>query len=396
MTPRSFTAILIAIAICAVDAATARGQTPAAPIEIAGKFDTSTDELLIPVRFAGSQVWCALDTGFSALIVIDRQKAAAVGLDIKPPLPLPDGTPPKTTDASASVPINVGTVDLGQRNVIVRDLPDEVPDMECVFGAAALSRFVIEMDYEHPRARLIPHEAFTPAPGFVEVPLIFRTNPNVAFVRVTFRFADGTEQQAQMVADTGTASYAALVIDPLASQIRPRLGPTAEPTHVAKGPSGPIKISAARPAAMVIGPVTIEQPVIALLESDFGSGGMDDGLLGCGFFRRFIVAFDYQGRHMYVRPNAHRSDPHLYDASGVYFRPSGRTFVVENVLPGTAAADAGLKKGDELIDLDDRSADTLAPTALRDALSQPGQTRRLRVLRGDQMMRITLLLRKRL
>ena len=63
---------------------------------------------------------------------------------------------------------------------------------------------------------------------------------------------------------------------------------------------------------------------------------------------------------------------------------------------GGISADAGLKIGDELIDVDDRSTDNMAPTALRDALSQPGQTRRLRVLRGDQVMRVSLLLRKRL
>src|SRR5690349_517533 len=99
-------------------ASAASAQPASAPIDIAGKFDPATDLLLIPVRFAGNQVWCALDTGFSALIAIDRQKAASIGLDIRPPLPLPDGTGPKTTDASASAQVGVGPVALGQQNLI--------------------------------------------------------------------------------------------------------------------------------------------------------------------------------------------------------------------------------------------------------------------------------------
>lgn len=158
------------------------GSQPAGgtQITIAGKYDAATEHLLIPVDFGGSPVWCALDTGFSALI---------------------------------------------------------------------------EMDYQRPIVRLIPHQSFSPAPGFVEIPLVFRANPNVPFVRVMLRFADGTEQQTQMVADTGTANYAALVVDPAASRMRPSLGPTADVADTPVGPSGPVKISAARPTAMVVGGV---------------------------------------------------------------------------------------------------------------------------------------------
>jgi hypothetical protein len=41
--------------------------------------------------------------------------------------------------------------------------------------------------------------------------------------------------------------------------------------------------------------------------------------LGAGFFSRFTVAFDFKGHAMYLKPNAHYSEDHLFDAGGVAF-----------------------------------------------------------------------------
>jgi predicted aspartyl protease len=390
--------IILALAslLGALATALAAQDVGSAAIVVAGKFDTATDHLLIPVRFGDASVWCAVDSGFSALLVIDRQKAVDLGIPIRSPLPLPDGSPPKTTDGSAAIDVHVGPIALGRQDVIIRDLPDEAPEMECVFGTGQLRQFVIELNYQEPQVRLIPHRAFTPSPGSIEVPLVFRSNPNVAFVRVMFRFADGTEQAAQLVADTGAASFAALVVDPVAARIRPLLGPIAQMTVTPKGPSGPLKISAARPVAMVVGPITIEQPVIALLESNFGSGGFDDGLLGAGFFRRFTVAFDYQGRRMLVHPNARAADPHLFDASGAGLEQKAGLFVVERVLPETAAARAGLRAGDTIVSVDGRPAESYTLVAVRHSLSKAGETRTLGIRRDGKLIAITIVLTKRL
>jgi hypothetical protein len=388
---RHVVVIIVSLVAARVDA-----QPASAPVTVDGKIDRTTDQLLIPMRIGPGTGWCSLDTGFSALFVIDRAKAVSLGLEVTAGVPTPDGAPPSKGDGSASATVSVGSIPLGTRTAIIRDLPDEAPEMECLVGGAMLREFMFEIDYGAARLRLFRPEAFTPAAGSIEVPLVFRSNPNVAFVRVEVRFADGSAQQAQLVADTGASYYSAVFAGPAAARIRTAVTQTAKTAGQPKGPFGPITLSAARPATLVVGGVAVTQPVVALLESDLGSDGIDDGLLGCGFFRLFTVTFDYQGKRMFLRPTARASEPHLFDASGASFRFDGATFVVDNVLADSPAADAGLKIGDELIDVDDRSTDNMAPTALRDALSQPGQTRRLRVLRGDQVMRVSLLLRKRL
>jgi hypothetical protein len=48
---------------------------------------------------------------------------------------------------------------------------------------------------------------------------------------------------------------------------------------------------------ITVGPLNAAEPVIALLGS--GMGGVDDGLLGLGFLRRFGVWIDFDRRVMY-------------------------------------------------------------------------------------------------
>jgi membrane-associated protease RseP (regulator of RpoE activity) len=253
----------------------------------------------------------------------------------------------------------------------------------------------VEFDYTTERVRLFEPAAFQPPPGAIQVPLIFRTNPNVPFVRVNVRMTDGTELMTQVVADTGAASYAAAFVDPAASRLRAAIGVTAAVPHVVKGPLGPLQLSATRPAALEVGSVTLSQPVVALIESHL-SPGVDDGLLGCGFFRRFTTTFDYVGRRLFLQPNGRTNAPHLFDASGVSFERSAGGFVVDNVLPDTAAARAGLRNGDRLLDIDGSRADSLTLVALRNLLSQPGETRRLTIERDGEKFAIALSLTKRL
>ena len=357
-----------------VATAAAATQTATAPIVINGKIDRSTDLLLIPVTVGATRVWCAFDTGLSGLIAVDRAKGVTPTADV-----------------------TVGPIALGSQSIILRDLPKEAPEMECVFGTALLRRYVMEIDYVQPRVRLFAPGTFTPPAGVEHVPLIFRTNPNVPFVRVVLRFADGTEQITQVVADTGAAYFAAVFVEQAAARLRSSFAATASPPYVAHGPHGPLRLSAARPQVMVAGPFTLPEPVVALLESDLGGGGTDDGLLGAGFFRRFnTVTFDYHERRMYLEPNARLTAPHTFDASGVGFIADPSGLVAALVLPGSPAAHAGIEAGDRLLELDDRAVHAMTPIEVRDALSVPGATRTLRMLRGTQILIITLKLEKRL
>jgi membrane-associated protease RseP (regulator of RpoE activity) len=153
---------------------------------------------------------------------------------------------------------------------------------------------------------------------------------------------------------------------------------------------------AARPAAIHVGGASVASPVIALVQGSLGGGAIADGLLGSGFFRRFTVAFDFEGRMMHLLPNDRMKQPHVYDATGVGFIRRGGRHVVVQVLAESAGAAAGVRVGDALLQVDDRDASSLTPVQLRDLLNVNGATRRLLIERNDQRVTVAIRLKSRI
>jgi PDZ domain-containing protein len=373
-----------------------RGASVAAPVTIDGKIDSHTGQLLIPVRLNNARFWCSLDSGWSALIGVDRTRAAQAGLIPARAIPRPDGAPPSTGEGRTPATLSIGSITVGEQSVILRDLPAEAPEMECIMGVGLLRRFVVELDYVTARVRLHDRGAYRPPAAAQQVPLIFRTNLNVPFVRIELTFADGTRQTAQVVPDTGSSYFAAVLVPAFVQSVKPRIPRTALLPQRLDSSWPALRLAAGRLAAISVGPFTQREPVVALIETGLDAGGIDDGTLGVGFFRRFTVAFDFEGRSMYLEPNEHMAERHWFDASGAAFRPNAGGFQVDVVLPDSVAARAGLREGDRLLEVDGRVSRNFTPIQLRDLLSRPGETRNLLLTRGDQTIRIALILEQRL
>jgi hypothetical protein len=385
----------VAVAVMVFAAA---GRSPAreTPIVVEARFDTATEQVQIPVSVNGASFWCSLDSGFSALIAIDEAKAARAGFTSGATGRTPDGAAPRAGDSGLTATVTIAAANLGPLAILVRALPAEAPDMECVMGVGVLRRFVVEFDHIAPRILLHERDGFRPGARAQAVPLIFRSNLNVPFVDVALTFADGTRRSARVVPDTGASYYAAVFVPVFTSDVRRRMPRAARPPNrPAKGDS-PVQLVAARPAALSIGPFTMREPVVALLEADSKPDGIDDGLLGSGFLRRFTVAFDFEGRSMYLEPNERFAEPHAFDASGVGFRHVGRGYEVDMVLPDSPAATAGIRAGDRLVAIDGRLPRTLTPVQLRGLLSRSGTVCDLYLDRGGQVLELRLELEARL
>src|SRR5919109_1293773 len=150
------------LSICAASLAPHAPRAAAEGIVIQGRFDTATEHVLIPVTLDGHRFWCNPDSGFSALVAVDKSKAAAAGLTAAPGIPTPDGNPPAPSDNSATTTMVVGGVTFANQSIILRRFPEEAPDMDCVMGVALLRRFVVEFDHITPKLVLHNREAYQP------------------------------------------------------------------------------------------------------------------------------------------------------------------------------------------------------------------------------------------
>jgi hypothetical protein len=240
------------------------------------------------------------------------------------------------------------------------------------------------------------HERSTYAPprGSIAVPLIFRTNPNVPFVRVNVTLPDGTEQQAQVVVDTGAAYYALALIPPASVRIRDRLPTALRPDRPVAGITA-VQLVAARPTALIVGPFRVDAPVIALVQSGIGSAN-DDGVLGSGFLNRFTIGFDFEGRQMHLTPNTSFRTEHPFDASGVGFIRTEAGFEAQVVLADSPADRAGVRVGDRLVTIDRTPAGSLTPLQLQELLTRARHTCELELVRDGTAVHVSLRLERRL
>jgi hypothetical protein len=356
----------------------------AEPIVIQGKLDTATEELLVPVQIAHTRFWCNLDSGYSALLALDRTKATRAGVVTTS---APDGQP--------LLPVAIASVTMSSQPVMIRDLPAEAPDMDCIMGMALLRTFVVELDYSSAKVRLYARDAYRPPHTSGAVPLIFRTNPNVPFIKVVVTLPDGSQQTTQTVVDSGASYYSAVFVSAAADALRAASVPIADPPQRPDSSRPGLTFVAARPRALTVGDFVVAQPVVALVGAGLG-GGMDDGLLGVGFLRRFTAAFDYQGRHLYLTPNRRLRQEQGFDTSGASFRREAREYLVDRVLPDSPASRGGLRVGDRLIDIDGLKPNTLTPAQLRNWLSRANVTCHLHIERDGQDAHLALLLKRRL
>jgi PDZ domain len=397
---RAFTSGRAGVMAGLLGAAALGAQAPrdtANGIVIDGKFDTATEHVLIPVTIGAHVFWCSPDSGFSALVALDQAKASAAGLPVSPGVATPDGNPPPPGDRSTTATVVIGGVPYANQSVIVRRFPEEAPDMDCVVGVALLRQFVVELDHMTPRLTLYERASYRPPAGAEAIPLLFRTNPRVPYVDIQMTLRDGTQVPLRVVPDTGTAFYGALLVGSAAARAQSELPSARAILHPDPQTGRVTQLMAARPRAVTVGPFTVNEPVIALLQGNLGGdGSIADGTVGSGFLRRFTVAFDFDGHKMYLTPNERYRQPHVFDASGVGFIRRGGRHVVFDVIPDSAGAEAGVRIGDVLVEIDDRAAGDLTPVQLRALLSADGWTRRLLFERDGRTVTLVVRLRARI
>lgn len=219
-------------------------------------------------------------------------------------------------------------------------------------GYEVFQRFAVTFDYARGELTLTRPEAFTPPPGAVAVPFQFADRHPVVEGKVdgipgTFSIDTGSRSSldlhAPFVAEHGLADrYAA--------------GPE---TITGWGVGGPSRSRVSRAAALELGGVRVEDPIVEL--SNQKGGAFTDryraGNLGTGVLKRFTVAFDYSRNTIWLAPNGTAGDP--YDRAGVWLNAEAldaaggaAAFRVEAVVPGGPAAAAGLVAGDRVVAVD--------------------------------------------
>jgi len=108
------------------------------------------------------------------------------------------------------------------------------------------------------------------------------------------------------------------------------------------------------------------------------------------------VFLDYQGSGMILEPHGRTDEPFEADMSGAALigNLDLTRILVDFVLPGSAAAEAGLLQGDVITAVDGRAVEPRTLVALRARLRRAGEAVALSIQRGTETRVIRLVTRQ--
>ena len=236
-----------------------------------------------------------------------------------------------------------------------------------ILGLEMFERFAITFDYDHGQLRLAPYDQGN-APAAMTgdaVPLRFTDDMPLAQAS-----QDG--HAGTFGIDTGNAGYV-LTFPQWATRngIAARYAAgTPIPTG---GVGGLFTAHVAHAHAFVLGEQRLDNVVAMLTREDAGATGnpTEAGNIGQDILSRFNVHFDYRRQQMVLMPRARPPQWH-YGMAG--FRAEKKKehpdrFDVINVMPGSPAEEAGLRRGDAITAVNGQPASRLGFGALRDLTS---------------------------
>lgn len=326
----------------------------------------------VPMTYSARHVWVKasvdgrppadflLDTGAS-ITVIDSAYAAAIGLATEGEL-IGQGAAARgkfafTKLGTLRVEGAAGTgVEVSDQNVVVASLnPFLAPTFwrPCagILGYDFISRLVITVDFENGVLGLADPERFAYAGQGEALPITF--SGGVPVVRATL---DGV-YEGDFRLDVGSGSGVDLHTPFVAKHA---LEKTVKRTVLDQGGGfgGTWDRVGARLRSFTVGPYTVKEPLVHLSRATDGAMASADyaGNVGNRVLDRFTCTFDYTHKRLYLEPNGRFAERDEYTRFGAQLARGGDRVVVGFVVPGSAAADAGLAMGDEVIAIAGRPA----------------------------------------
>jgi len=287
---------------------------------------------------------------------------------------------PRTLSVAAT---NLNGVELGGQRYVVADIDAflrRVEGLDDVAGIVGLEWFVrmpIKVDYARSRLTLYDPAQFRSAGAGTRVPVAVRGR--LPQLRGSI---DGTDGNFEI--DMG--SRGSLTLAPAFAakhDLATRLSAKSEAITGA-GMAGPMRSLLARGKMLKLGAVEVPHPVIAIPREAKGAFAQSDvaGNVGFGVLRQFAITYDLPNDALYFERYLNFGTPDITDRGGIWLERGAGGFAVVDVVAAGPAAQAGLKAGDVIVEVNGRAWSDVSLPALREALRGPSGSR-VRLKTGD-------------
>lgn len=367
------------------------------PTSAAIPFELYENLIYVPVRVNGSRSFeFVIDTGAYYSVLSDRT-AREIGLQpgSGEQAGFGSGEGGAKFWRARDISFELGTSKILSAEVVVLSMQDiervSGRAIDGVLGADLFRSYVVEIDYAARRIRLFDPKNFVHDRPGKTIPL---TLSGVPFAKASVTLPGRNPVDGLFLIDTG--SHSALGLNtPFVknNNFLDRLKAVSS-SDVSVGGEWPKLIG--RVQSMELGSFTIEQPVTDFSQATNGqrSNPIFSGVIGGAILRRFTVILDYSHDEMILEPNADLKKPFADDASGLILSGEGadfHTITVRRVLENSPASETGLREGDVITAIAEKSGPGGSSLAeMREMLRLPGRVYTLGIARGSQVLRLRI------
>jgi hypothetical protein len=259
-----------------------------------------------------------------------------------------------------------------------------------IVGFEVFKRFIVRTDYERKQITLTDPAAFKYSGAGTRVPFTFSdTDPVVA--------GDIDGLKGNFTLDTGSRSSLDLS-SPFVSRHSLVSRWNAKFQGLSGwGAGGAARAWFARPKLFLLGGIPIPDPVVGLSEQRKGAESdiYVAGNVGAGILKRFNIVWDYPHQQIFFERNENYGEPDVFDRAGLWANLGDHGFTVVDVIKGGPADRAGLRAGDDIVSVDGKVAgsELSLPDFRLYTKGSPGTILNLDVVRGNQTMTFTVILR---
>lgn len=352
--------------------------------------------IVVPVSVNDSDtLHFILDTGVSSAIITNPTAIKNQKLNFTRKVQLTGAGEGQSLTASVAIgnTINMGRMKATYQNIVV--LEEDVLKLseyvgipiDGIFGYEIFNNFVVTIDFVNREILLVKPEKYKYRRRFGDrYPIVIEeTKPYADLIALV---EDGHEFPIRVVIDTG-AGHALLIDKSYDNQIR--LPEKVLRAQLGRGLNGVINGNLGRIDKVRFGKYELDN-VLASFPDSLGFGVKFDtknerqGNIGCELLRRFKVTFNYSEGYMILKPIKRRlKETFEHDMSGLELRAQGKDlkeYIIDRVVEDSPAWNAGLMEGDEILFVNNKSADDLIISEI------------YKLLQKEEGKEITLLVRR--
>jgi hypothetical protein len=363
-------------------------------------FELSNNLVLIEAKVNDSApVWFIFDTGAEST-VIDAELAKTLRLKAAGKIVGSGGAGTAEAVRFKSVSLHLPNIEI--TNVTLYGLPIDSwssplgKKIGGVIGYDIIKEFVVEINYAAQKINFYKPESYRYSGAGEIFALTFEEN--MPFIQASIAFEGRTPVTGKFEIDSGSTG-AILLNTPFVKKhgLLKSVAQTSE-TRIG-GVGGTAQAFLGRVKNVALGGFRLENPIARFSQSTRGdyASAKYDGLIGGEILRRFKTIFDYSRKRMILEPNALFSEPFEIDMSGMELLADGddlSTVLVDDVVPKTPAAEAGVLGGDVVTAIDNRPTKEFTLEEIRQMFRQEGREYLLNLKRGGKEVRVKIKLRR--